>query len=259
MRVKTAAVLVFALALPLAASASNAPKSATFKDPSTGKTCASTGQPGAKDPVENRLKNRATKPGATTATTVAEFRNLPIHDKAARSTWSAADLATFKKLEDAPVRIVGYLLGVKPEGAEATNCKFTDPVGIDYHMWLVDTADKDKGRVFSAVVEVTPRWRQANPAWTLAALRALVAQGAQVRISGWRTFDYEHPEQLPANNSTNPTRSTLWEIHPVTMVEVATKAGWVELGAAAAKSPAKLVRPKPGKTIAPLTETDTGE
>src|ERR1700716_439483 len=102
MRSPTAALLAVVLVLPLAASASNAPKSATFKDPSTGKTCAVTGMPGAKDPVENGLKNRATKPGATTATTVAEFRNLPVHDKAARSTWSAADLATFKKLEDAP-------------------------------------------------------------------------------------------------------------------------------------------------------------
>jgi len=28
--------------------------------------------------------------------------------------------------------------------------------GIDYHMWLVDAADKTQGRDFSAVVEVTP-------------------------------------------------------------------------------------------------------
>jgi len=255
-----ALVMVAALlAVPLAASASNAPQSAIFSDPGTAQTCGPGGQPGAADPVENMLKNRVGMPATTTATTVAEFRNLPTHDKAARSTWTPEDLATFKALEDEPVRIVGYLKGVKSEGAEATNCKFTDRNGVDFHSWLVDTADVDQDRSWSAVAEITPRWRQANPAWTLAALQQLVADGAQVRISGWRLFDYEHPEQLPENNTKNPTRSTLWEIHPITMIEVATQAGWVELGATTAPAARKLLRARPSKAPLPVTETNTGE
>jgi hypothetical protein len=253
-------VLVAALlAVPLAAAASTAPKSAVFNDTATGQTCGPGGQPNAADPVENMLKNRVAMPASTTATTVAEFRNLPNHDKAARSAWTPEDLATFKALEDVPVRIVGYLKGVKSEGAEATNCKFTDAAGVDFHSWLVDAADKDQDRSFSAVAEFTPRWRQSNPAWTLAALQKLVTDGAQVRISGWRLFDYEHPEQLPANNAKNPTRSTLWEIHPITMVEVATQAGWVELGAATTPAARTLLRARPLKKPPVTTETNTGE
>jgi hypothetical protein len=228
-------IVAVLFALPLGTVASNAPTSAIFHDPQTGKTCGPNGQPGAADPVENALKNRIAKPATTRPTTVAEFRNLPVHAKTSRANWTPGELAQFKALEDVPVRIVGYLKQeVRPEGKEATNCNVppTDKTGIDFHMWLVDTIDKDKDRSFSAVVEMAPRWRQANPAWTQAALQALVDQGAQVRISGWRTYDYEHPEQMKANSAGKPpTRSTLWEIHPITMVEVATQAGWIELGA----------------------------
>jgi hypothetical protein len=246
------AFLLFAV--PLATTASNVPTSAMFHDPDTGNTCGPGGQPGAADPAENTLKNRIADPGATTlATTVAEFRNLPNHPKASRSSskWTADELAQFKQLEDVPVHITGYLLGVKSEGIESTNCKVppTDKSGIDFHMWLIDTHDKDKDRSFSAVVEVTPRWREVNPGWTLAALQDLVKRGAQVRISGWRLYDYEHPEQLPASKGTNATRSTLWEIHPITKIEIATADGWVELGATA-PAPKKLVKPKGNPTTA---------
>ena len=247
----TVAMLV---AFPLSAAASTAPTSAVFHDTQTKATCGPNGKPGAADPAENALKNRIAMPKTTIATTVAEFRNLPSHAKTSRSNWTAAELAQFKALEDVPVRIVGYLKQeVRPEGKEATNCDVppSDKTGIDFHMWLVDTADKDKDRRFSAVVEMAPRWRQANPGWTQAALQALVDQGAQVRISGWRTFDYEHPEQMKVNSAGKPpTRSTLWEIHPITKIEVATSAGWVELGA---KTPAakaavtkKLIRTQKG-------------
>jgi hypothetical protein len=251
------------LAFPLAASASTAPTSAIFHDPQTGISCGPTGKPGAADPVENALKNRIAMPKTTTPTTVAEFRNLPTHAKTSRANWTPEELAQFKAIENVPVRIVGYLKQeVRPEGKEATNCDVppSDKTGIDYHMWLVDTVDKDKDRRFSAVVEMTPRWRQANPAYTQAALQALVDQGAQVRISGWRTFDYEHPEQMKTNSAGRPpTRSTLWEIHPITMVEVATKAGWIELGAkthaARTGGAKKLIRTQKAAKRAPAPAT----
>ena len=56
------------------------------------------------------------------------------------------------------------------------------------------------------------------------ALRALREQGAQVRISGWPLYDQEHKPEV------GKTRSTLWEIHPITSIEVATNGGWVDLG-----------------------------
>jgi hypothetical protein len=234
-------------ALPLAATASTAPRSATFHDPTTGATCGIKGKPTSQDPVENRLKNRIEMPSSTVATTVAEFRTLPDHDKTARSNWTDQELQQFGALEAEAVRIQGYLIGVKQEGSESTNCGATDVDGIDFHMWLVDAVDADKDRSFSAVVEVTPRWRKANPAWSCSALYDLIDQGALFRVSGWRLYDYEHPEQTPERNSKNPTRSTLWEIHPITKIEVATDAGWLELGAPALDS-ANLVKVRDGDT-----------
>ena len=87
-----------------------------------------------------------------------------------------------------------------------------------------------------------------NPGWTLSALQTLVKQGAQVRITGWRLYDYEHAGQLPGHTK-NPTRSTLWEIHPITNIEVATADGWAELGATAPATK-KLVKPKANPTTA---------
>jgi len=220
-------------ALPLGATASTAPASPTFHDSSTGANCGIKGKPKSQnpaslarfDPDENRLKNRIEMPSSTIATTVAEFRTLPDHDKTARSNWSDQELQQFGQLEAEAVRIQGYLIGVKQEGSETTNCGASDLDGIDFHMWLVDADDADKDRSFSAVAEVTPRWRKANPAWSCSALYDLIDQGALFRVSGWRLYDYEHPEQLPENNSKNPTRSTLWEIHPITKIEVATDPG----------------------------------
>jgi hypothetical protein len=220
---RTRTALVFMLALiPVCAGASNTPNSAVFHDATTGASCGPAGGAGAPDPDLDRLKNRIAPVSATENHSVAELRNLPEHPKQPRALWSASDRATFGRYEGTPIHIVGYLVGVRPEGPEATNCGATDREGVDFHTWLVDSADQDK--TFSAVVEVAPRWRQANPAWTVAALNALVEQGAQVRISGWPLYDQEHQPEV------GKSRSTLWEIHPITSIEVATNGGWVDLG-----------------------------
>jgi hypothetical protein len=221
-RLRVVAAVAFLTAIPIAVAASTTPTSSTFHDEDTGATCGVAGQSGSPDPALNRLKNRIQPTPDTTPKTVADLRNLPDHAKQARADWSSDDLATFGKIEATPIRVTGYLVGVHPEKAESTNCGATDKAGVDFHTWFVDTADQEKS--FSAVMEIAPRWRQVNPAWTSAALLALVKEGAQVRISGWPMYDQEHPEQV------GKTRSTLWEIHPITKIEVATNGGWIELG-----------------------------
>jgi hypothetical protein len=220
------------LAIPVAAIASTTPTSAVFHDGSF--SCAVTGKVAAADPIENSLKNRIAPVTSATPITVHALRiesQYPNHPKASRKTWTPEELAAFKKIEDVPVSITGYIARIKSEGAESTNCGATAPAEIDFHTFLIDQdekahlADADHGQVLSGVVEITPRWRQVNPAWTLAAINKLV------RITGWALYDYEHPEQLPSGSG---KRSTLWEIHPVTMIEYQTSAGtWVELGATA--------------------------
>ena len=73
------------------------------------------------------------------------------------------------------------------------------------------------------VVETTPRVRQSHKKWTLENLAPWVNTDAPVRISGWTLIDPEHANLLLKN------RSTLWEMHPITKIEVYKDEQWVDL------------------------------
>ena len=73
------------------------------------------------------------------------------------------------------------------------------------------------------MVETTPRVRQSHPKWTTTALGPWKNTDAPVRISGWLMLDPEHRNHL------GRYRSTLWEIHPITKIEVFTNGKWVDL------------------------------
>jgi hypothetical protein len=106
--------------------------------------------------------------------------------------------------------VEAFLIGVKQEGPETTNCRRRDL--HDYHLWMVDTQGQTKAQ--AVVVEITPRWRAANAGWRVQTLRRLAQQRAKVRITGWLMFDTDHPDQI------GKTRGGLWEIHPITTIEV---------------------------------------
>jgi len=53
-----------------------------------------------------------------------------------------------------------------------------------------------------------------------------------VRISGWLMFDPDHPSMIldPTNpNISGKFRVTLWEVHPITKIEVWQNGAWVDL------------------------------
>jgi hypothetical protein len=93
-------------------------------------------------------------------------------------------------------------------------------------MFLAES--KSDTREQSMVVEVSPRLLPGNPGWTPTALKALGTHKAKVRISGWITWDQEHPEQLEFAANRGPTRGTLWEIHPIHKIEVWTNGAWTD-------------------------------
>jgi hypothetical protein len=79
------------------------------------------------------------------------------------------------------------------------------------------------GEETSIVVETTPRIRRSHPRWTAANLAPWVGSQAPVRISGWTLLDPEHRAHL------GKYRSTLWEIHPITKIEVFKDGQWVDI------------------------------
>ena len=74
----------------------------------------------------------------------------------------------------------------------------------------------------SVVVETTPRVRKDHP-WNRTTLLTWVDSTNPVRISGWLMLDPDHA------NMVGSARGTIWEIHPITKIEVWKSGAWVDL------------------------------
>ena len=182
-------------------------------------TCANVGESQKKlDDKTNLLKNRV-RDGAYTSVAFSDVMALPWQGMPVRRyEWSDADLMRTSAYEGAAISVTGYLVEVKQEGKEATNCEKTGPAWLDWHMWLVATLaeaeNKDKSQAI--VIEATPRVRKEFASrFDIAQLRKLAHDHTQVVVSGWLMLDPDHPsEALKAT----PSRGTIWEIHPVMKV-----------------------------------------
>jgi hypothetical protein len=117
--------------------------------------------------------------------------------------------------ESKGVTIEGYILKAKQEEAESCNCHSRDSSDWDFHIFL---SDKPAHRISQCiVVEATPYTRSLHPDYTLAFFRSLA--GKKVRITGWLMYDFEHEDVV------GRYRSSLWEVHPITKVEVLEEGG----------------------------------
>jgi len=92
---------------------------------------------------------------------------------------------------------------------------------VDWHIALVK--DSGDGEKTSVVIETTPRIRKKHPKWTPTRLDPWLDSGDPVQISGWLMMDPKHKNHL------HKYRSTLWEIHPITKIEVWKDDKWVDL------------------------------
>jgi len=186
-------------------------------------TCGATGDGG--DSKTNGRKNRTDAPASYQSVSWKAFQSLP-YPKAPRSLadWTAPQLSIIQPYEGIPVSLVGFLDAVKVEkggSGESTNCHFTNPEEVDWHMPLVEHSLDQEAT--SIVVETTPRVRGTHPKWTVANLSEWVKSDQPVRISGWALIDPEHRAHL------GKYRSTLWEIHPITRIEVFKEEKWLDL------------------------------
>ncbi|MBV9774658.1 MAG: hypothetical protein JO040_11945 [Gemmatimonadetes bacterium] len=181
------------------------------------------------DPALNRLKNRIDEPARPVPLPVDTLLNLPWPRDVARedrARWSAPARGEVGRYEGVPLVVEGYFAGAKVEGPESPNCHGADTEMRDWHLWLTGGEGEDRTR--SVVVETTPAVRARHPEWTLAAVRGAIRSRSRVRITGWLMLDPEHPDQV------GRTRGTIWEIHPITRIEVQQNGSWVPLGQGAA-------------------------
>jgi hypothetical protein len=179
-------------------------------------TCADVGESQKKlDDKTNLLKNRI-HDGAYTSVAFADVMALPWQGMPVRRyEWSDADLTRTKAYEGAAISVTGYIVEVKQEGKEATNCEKTSAAWLDWHMWLVEAREEaeNKDKSQAIVIEATPRVRKEFASrFDMAALRKLAHDHTEVVVSGWLMLDPDHPSEA---TKAKPSRGTIWEIHPV--------------------------------------------
>jgi uncharacterized protein YraI len=200
--------------------------------------CGPSGDGG--DTPTNLLKNRTDEPSSYHAVTfdaIATAR-YPKNEKPERSSWPASDLGVIAPIEGVAVTVTGFIAsqrGIIVEDSvnssgESTNCHAKDDPGVDWHMTIVK--DKTDPKSAGIVVETTPRVRANGHPWTPAMLASAIANRDSVRISGWLMYDPEHFTQMTGYDPAKPyanvakVRATLWEVHPITKIEVFQNGGW---------------------------------
>jgi hypothetical protein len=202
--------------------------------------CGKTGDGGDTD--TNRRKNRTDIPDTYHPVTWNAINNTRYPKAAPRSRmdWQPDQLAQIQPFEGAAISVEGFLYKVKVEssspnaatGGESTNCHARLANDVDWHMPL--TASVGENEDVAIIVETTPRVRRQHPHWTTAQLKPWTAHVGsavnlhynrqKVRISGWLMLDPEHQDMI-----NNGLRSTLWEIHPITKIEVLSNSQWIDL------------------------------
>jgi hypothetical protein len=210
----------------------------SYEWPDTHTSCAAEGKgtPGHTDPETNSWKNRDDEPASyhDVAWDAIMALEVPRDSTKYRANWSSTDKATLAKYEGIPVRVVAYLSGAKKESGESANCGDTAAGHVDWHLYMTKAPKRPK--TDAIVIESTPRVR-FNPkhaSWTYSGFAALAKSTDSVRVSGWLMFDPAHWDQMyrydPHNaTKTNKYRATLWEIHPITDLEVWRGGKWVSL------------------------------
>lgn len=148
----------------------------------------------------------------------------------------ATERSALKALgEGTRVVLTGFVKIARQEGAESVNCGTAVPNQAAYHDIHISIVDQAGGAECGGVVaEMIPHHRPT--AWTFQLVNKVAASNLLVRVTGDMMFDSSHsPCQNGSSIPGDPSRASLWEVHPIYKFEVCTEAdcssgqGWVPL------------------------------
>ena len=152
------------------------------------------------------MKNRLEEPVRPTPMSITEIIGLPTFPRA----YTRVQLADIAALEAQGVIVTGFVARLR---------RMADG---DYHIQVTqaplgrclghDTTDQ-------LITELTPGIRARKPGYTFEKLQPFCGAATPLRLTGWLLYDSPH--------SGDAGRSTPWEVHPVTRIEVCC---WQELG-----------------------------
>ncbi|MBI3804728.1 MAG: hypothetical protein HY282_13305 [Nitrospirae bacterium] len=181
------------------------------------------------DPALNRLKNRIDAPATYEMMTVAQFLETltpNLHAAKDRSDFSLAHRLYVDRNEARGITLEGYLLHAKQAGPEGVNCY--SKTRRDFLLWIgakhpMTLKEAEAMRPEGVRVDATPAGQHQHKSWRLHTLKQWAKEGTRIRVSGWALYDSEHPGDV------GKTRGSLWEVHPVTKIEIWDGETWKEL------------------------------
>lgn len=211
-------------------------RSSVLKHATTDEECGPRGITGG-DGETFKRKNRTNYPDTAYAITFDALRGLPLERGREASgelvpadrPFSNAVERAIASYEGIAVTVTGFIAYINKTGSsEGTNCKFTGNANTAWHVSITEGHRQPESA--GIVVEPTPRFTRRHTAWVRSAL--LDRTGAErsstdsVRITGYLFYDPDHAEDI---TGTVKRRFTMWELHPVTRIEVFRDGRWVNL------------------------------
>jgi hypothetical protein len=165
-------------------------------------------------------KNRIDEPHAPHDISPVAMQSLPIPNVSLqRQSWNRKQQDAISAFEGIPVRLAGYISSINvanPIAGDPENCNSLDPADLNWSVSLINGPS-------SIPAAITARTRRSHPRWTFSFLKPWVGTGLPVRITGWLFF----------NNGARPLLNleyqTLWQIAPITRIEVRQNGAWVNL------------------------------
>ena len=227
-------------------------------------TCGIQGSGRGADGVQDAFKNNFCAPGPPQAITFDQLRNLqaavqqnkainfgnPSEHPISNLPGATTNRAPLGVLGEGRLRVLeGFILIARQEGAESVNCGKPPSgppnvaVSHDIHISLVPDVEAIHGpECDSVVVEMSPHHRPAQ--WTRDNVLFVASKHARVRATGQLFFDSSHsPCENGSAISGDPSRMSLWEIHPIYKFEVCSETdctkpqNWLSLEAWLVKHP----------------------
>lgn len=135
--------------------------------------------------------------------------------------WSDSARNFIGQYEGIPISVEGYVISVREGYPTPANCNSSNGSNLDWNISFTKNPRDEHSQV--VMVVVTPRVR-LNHKWSLDLIRSTIFNNhMKTRFSGWLFFNPDHPQDI------GQTRATLWEIHPVTQIEVFQNNRWIPL------------------------------
>ena len=181
----------------------------------------------------NKKRNRIDESGRYEPVALDAIGQLPWPPELAnrrRRDWKTEDLTAIARYEGTPIMVQGYLVkmpskrggeGAIRQGPESCNCGRSELKYVDFILRIVAVPGGNQSD--SIVAEMTPRIRKGHPQWTIDNLGYIARERLLIRVYGWLVLDQYQIAEV------GHSRSTPWQIHPITQIQVRENGRWKTL------------------------------